>query len=37
MRRRSAGRATPVATRIQAVARMALLARKGGEYKECLT
>ena len=36
-RRRRTGKATPVATRTQAVARMALLARKGGEYKECLT
>src|SRR5437899_8973073 len=34
-RRRSAGRATPVATRTQAVARMPLVARKGGEYMRC--
>src|SRR5438105_882736 len=34
-RRRRAGRATPVATRTQAVARMPLVTRKGGEYMGC--
>src|ERR1700760_2015453 len=34
-RLRKAGRGTPVATRTQAVARMPLVARKGGEYMEC--
>src|SRR5690349_10851134 len=33
-RRRTTGRATPVATRTQAVARMPLGARKGGEYMD---
>ena len=34
-RRRRTGSATPVATRTQAVALMALRTRKGGEYMEC--
>ena len=37
MRRRTTGRATPAATRTQAVARMPLVARKGGEYMRCPT
>src|ERR1700733_4286853 len=36
-RLRRTGRATPAATRTQAVARMPVGARKGGEYKSCHT